>query len=169
MSNRSGNDHHDEDMDGLMEHENMSVENMSIASASASEVAHQSRVRVIRVRRKMRFLTAMAAIGGFLFGYDTGVISGAMLPLHRTFHLTAWQEEVVVSSTVLSAFVASLCGGSLNRAFGRRMSILFAAAVFTVGSLVLAVAWGYPSLVVGRIIGEFHSTARASVQLMVFI
>lgn len=133
-------------MDGLM------IENMSIASASASEVAHQSRVRAIRVRRKMRFLTAMAAIGGFLFGYDTGVISGAMLPLHRTFNLTAWQEEVVVSSTVLSAFVASLCGGSLNRAFGRRISILFAAAVFTFGSFVLAVAWGYPSLVAGRIV-----------------
>jgi SP family myo-inositol transporter-like MFS transporter 13 len=133
-------------MDGLM------IENMSIASASASEVAHQSRLRAIRVRRKMRFLTAMAAIGGFLFGYDTGVISGAMLPLHRTFNLTAWQEEVVVSSTVLSAFVASLCGGSLNRAFGRRISILFAAAVFTFGSFVLAVAWGYPSLVAGRIV-----------------
>jgi len=39
--------------------EDLMIENMSIASASASEVAHQSRVRAIRVRRKMRFLTAM--------------------------------------------------------------------------------------------------------------
>ena len=108
--------------------------------------------RSIRVARKMRFLTAMAAIGGFLFGYDTGVISGAMLPIQRRFQLTPWQEEVVVSSTVLSAFVSSLCGGSLNRAFGRRVAILFAASVFTLGSFVLAFAMGYPSLVMGRII-----------------
>lgn len=97
-------------------------------------------------------LSLSKAIGGFLFGYDTGVISGAMLPIRRRFGLTPWQEEVVVSSTVLAAFVASLFGGSMNRAFGRRVAILFAASVFTTGSLMLAMAWGYRSLVVGRII-----------------
>lgn len=129
-------------------------EAMSIASASMEPTfeIEPSRTRSIRVARKMRFLTAMSATGGFLFGYDTGVISGAMLPIVRRFHLTPWQEEVVVSSTVLAAFVASLCGGSLNKVFGRRIAILFAASVFTLGSLVLAFSMGYPSLVLGRII-----------------
>jgi len=143
-SSNGGNDHHDED-------DIMHRENLSIASAGTFEISPVTE-RSIRVARKMRFLTAMAAIGGFLFGYDTGVISGAMLPLQRTFSLTPWQEEVVVSSTVLSAFVSSLCGGSLNKAFGRRLSILFAASVFTLGSLILAVSWGYHSLVLGRIV-----------------
>ncbi|CAJ1953941.1 unnamed protein product [Cylindrotheca closterium] len=105
-----------------------------------------------QVDRYMRFLTFMAAIGGFLFGYDTGVVSGAMLPMKRAFHLTPEQQEVVVSSTVFAAFVSSLFGGTMNYKFGRRLSILFAAFVFTLGSLILFVAWDYSILVLGRII-----------------
>lgn len=110
------------------------------------------RVREDAVMRKMHYLTAMAALGGFLFGYDTGVISGAMLPIRRHFLLDPWQQEVVVSSTVLSAFFSSLSGGSLNTFLGRRVSILLAAAIFTAGSLCLMMAWSYTSLVFGRII-----------------
>jgi len=110
------------------------------------------RVRADRVMHKMRFLTGMAAIGGFLFGYDTGVISGAMLPMKRRFDLSPWQQEVVVSSTVLAAFFSSLGGGSLNAKYGRRVSILFAASVFTVGSFLLLGAWSYHSLVFGRVV-----------------
>ena len=109
-------------------------------------------VRSEEVSKKMMWLTGMAAIGGFLFGYDTGVISGAMLPLARAFDLTAAQEEVVVSSTILSAFFFSLIGGSINNSFGRRRTILFAASVFTVGSILLASAWSYASLIAGRIV-----------------
>ena len=104
------------------------------------------------VSARMRKLTLTAAIGGFLFGYDTGVISGAMLPLQRAFDLTTRQEEVVVTATVVAAFASSLVGGQINRAFGRRKSALFAAVIFTVGSVVLASAWSYASLVVGRVI-----------------
>ena len=110
------------------------------------------RVRSDQVLRKMHFLTGMAAIGGFLFGYDTGVISGAMLPIRRAFDLTDWQQEVVVSSTVLSAFFSSLVGGSLNHAFGRRYCILMASGIFAAGSMILLVAWNYHTLVFGRIV-----------------
>ncbi|GAX22643.1 MFS transporter, SP family, solute carrier family 2 (myo-inositol transporter), member 13 [Fistulifera solaris] len=104
-----------------------------------------------QVRRKMHFLTAMAALGGFLFGYDTGVISGALLPIRRAFHLTAGQQEWVVSSTVLAALLSSLLsGGGLNAHWGRRPSILLAAAIFTLGSFLLMFAWNYESLLVGR-------------------
>jgi hypothetical protein len=105
------------------------------------------------VWRRMQYLTGMAAIGGFLFGYDTGVISGAMLPLRRAFHLTPYQQEVVVSSTVLSACLSSLfLGATMNDRLGRRWAILWSAAVFGVGSLVLMCAVDYVSLVVGRVI-----------------
>jgi SP family myo-inositol transporter-like MFS transporter 13 len=100
----------------------------------------------------MRVITGMAAIGGFLFGYDTGVISGAMLPLRHAFDLSETQEEVVVTSTVFAAFCASLVGGSINAAFGRRVAILVASTIFTIGSLLLGTAWSYESLVLGRII-----------------
>ncbi|KAL3903463.1 MAG: hypothetical protein SGILL_010436, partial [Bacillariaceae sp.] len=120
---------------------------------SAADPPPTSALRKAQVWRRMRYLTFMAAIGGFLFGYDTGVVSGAMLPLRRSFDLTPGQQEVVVSSTVFAAFLSSLfMGASLNDKFGRRWSILFSAAVFGLGSLVLMCAMNYTTLVVGRII-----------------
>jgi MFS family permease len=105
------------------------------------------------VWRRMRYLTGMAAIGGFLFGYDTGVVSGAMLPLRRRFDLSPEQQEVVVSSTVLAAFLSSLfLGATLNDKMGRRWAILFSAAVFGLGSLILMCAMDYVTLVIGRIV-----------------
>jgi len=117
----------------------------------ANQEGHR-RLRADQVMKDMRFLTSMAAIGGFLFGYDTGVISGAMLPLARAFDLSAWQQEVVVSSTVFAALLASLAGGSLNDIWGRKYCCLLASGIFTLGSMVLLVCWDYPTLVVGRII-----------------
>ena len=108
--------------------------------------------RKVKVMQKMQFLSGMAAIGGFLFGYDTGVISGAMLPLARDFDLSPVQEEMVVSSTVLAAFVASLAGGPLNNRYGRRLVILGAASVFTVGAVIMGIAWNYESMLVGRVV-----------------
>jgi MFS family permease len=75
-----------------------------------------------------------------------------MLPIRRAFELTDWQQEVVVSSTVLAAFFSSLAGGSFNAACGRRVAILFASVVFAAGSLILLAAWNYPSLVLGRVV-----------------
>lgn len=108
--------------------------------------------RTIEVTRRMHFLTGMAALGGFLFGYDTGVISGALLPLRRAFALSEWQQEVVVSSTVLAAFGSSIAGARWNAKLGRRRTILYSACIFTAGSLILMMAWNYYVLVMGRII-----------------
>lgn len=83
---------------------------------------------------------------------QSGVISGAMLPIRRAFQLSDWQQEVVVSSTVLAAFFSSLAGGPINHNYGRRYSILCAAIIFVTGSFVLLVAWNYYTLVAGRII-----------------
>ena len=54
-----------------------------------------------------------------------------MLPLRDYFDLSFQQEEVVVSSTVLSAFFASLAGGPINTKLGRRLTIIIAAGIFT--------------------------------------
>ena len=120
--------HHDDD-------------NMLDAPPTSLHSPPTSQFRKAQVWRRMRYLTFMAAIGGFLFGYDTGVVSGAMLPLRRSFDLSARQQEVVVSSTVLAAFLSSLfLGAPMNERLGRRWAILFAAAVFGLGSVILTYA-----------------------------
>lgn len=105
-------------------------------------------------------VAVFSALGGFLFGYDTGVVSGAMLLLKRQLSLDALWQELLVSSTVGAAAVSALAGGALNGVFGRRAAILLASALFTVGSAVLAAANGKETLLAGRLvvglgIGEF--------------
>lgn len=105
-------------------------------------------------------VAVFSALGGFLFGYDTGVVSGAMLLLKRQLSLDALWQELLVSSTVGAAAVSALAGGALNGAFGRRAAILLASALFTAGSAVLAAANNKETLLAGRLvvglgIGEF--------------
>uniref|UniRef100_A0A4W5NTD2 Proton myo-inositol cotransporter n=1 Tax=Hucho hucho TaxID=62062 RepID=A0A4W5NTD2_9TELE len=97
-------------------------------------------------------LAAFSALGGFLFGYDTGVISGAMLLLKREMNLSALWQEVLISSTVAAAALSALAGGLLNGAFGRRVCVLLASFIFTAGGIVLSAAPDKEVLLVGRLI-----------------
>ncbi len=121
-------------------------------STTSLTSSYDTNDRKRRVKGKMNVLTTLAAIGGFLFGYDTGVISGAMPPIQRAFDLSTSQEEAIVSCTVLFAFAASLFGSSLNTNYGRKNTILLSSFIFTLGSFLMSAAWNYNSLVVGRCI-----------------
>ncbi|ERE84815.1 proton myo-inositol cotransporter isoform X2 [Cricetulus griseus] len=96
--------------------------------------------------------STFSALGGFLFGYDTGVVSGAMLPLRRQMRLSSMWQELLVSGAVGAAAVAALAGGALNGAVGRRCSILLASALCAVGSAVLAAAANKETLLAGRLV-----------------
>ena len=80
--------------------------------------------------RRLRLLTFLSAIGGFLFGYDTGVISGAMLLIREELSLSTRWQELIVSATVLSACLSSLVAGWLADTRGRRATILLASLLF---------------------------------------
>ena len=95
-------------------------------------------------------ISAFAAIGGFLFGYDTGVVSGAMLLLKDEFSLSSYMQEIIVSSTIGAAFVFALIGGFLNDIFGRKVVTIIASFVFTVGAVLLAMAQNVIMLIIGR-------------------
>ncbi|XP_019895925.1 solute carrier family 2 member 13b isoform X2 [Esox lucius] len=96
-------------------------------------------------------LAFFSALGGFLFGYDTGVVSGAMLLLKKEMQLTSLWQELLVSSTVGAAAISSLAGGVLNGVFGRRICVLIASFIFTAGGVVLGVAPNKNVLLLGRI------------------
>lgn len=105
-------------------------------------------------------LAFFSALGGFLFGYDTGVVSGAMLLLKKEMNLSSLWQELLVSSTVGAAAVSALSGGYLNGWLGRRICILLASFIFTIGGIVLTLAPDKEVLLVGRLvvglgIGEF--------------
>ena len=70
-----------------------------------------------RIRRFVYLATAISALGGMLFGYDIGVISGAILFIKKDFALTSGMEEVVVSSVLVGSPLGAMFGGVLADRF----------------------------------------------------
>jgi MFS transporter, SP family, galactose:H+ symporter len=98
---------------------------------------------------------AFAALGGLLFGYDTGVISGAELFIRRDFTLSTFALEIIVSGVLAGAAVGALAGGRLADLFGRRKLLIATAIIFAAGAIVCAAAHSPQILVAGRIIVGF--------------
>ena len=95
---------------------------------------------------------AISALGGMLFGYDTGVISGAILFIQQDFALSPALIEVVVSSVVLGAMLGAFAGGALTDRFGRRIVLIVTAALFALGAVGTSLAPTVFWLVIGRVI-----------------
>ncbi len=98
-------------------------------------------------------LTIISTLGGLLFGYDTGVISGALLYMKDDLALTTTSEAIVVSSLLFpGAAIGALLGGRLADALGRKGSLLVCAGLFLVGALACAVAPNVTFMVAARIV-----------------
>ena len=97
-------------------------------------------------------LTLFSAIGGFLFGYDTGVISGAMLPLRNEFVLNSVWQEIIVGVTIGAAAIFAIVGACANDWLGRKPVIVSASLIFAAGSLCMALAQDRYLLLTGRVI-----------------
>lgn len=96
-------------------------------------------------------LTAsIAALGGLLFGYDTSVISGAMLFFQHTFHLTDVQLEWAVSAVLLGAMAGSALGGRLTDLWGRRPVLMATGVGFGIFSVWTGLSTGLPTFVIAR-------------------
>jgi SP family galactose:H+ symporter-like MFS transporter len=94
----------------------------------------------------------VAAIGGLLFGYDTGVVSGAILFVKTQFSLSSTMEEIVVSVVLVGAVVGATIGGALTGRFGRRKMIILAGIIFTASAIGTAFAPTVASLIGARVI-----------------
>lgn len=97
-------------------------------------------------------IAAIAALGGFLFGYDTGIVSGALIFIRQSFVITLWQQEMIVSSVILGALIGALTSGRLADKFGRRKMLQAAATAFIIGTILSAFAPGISLLTLGRLI-----------------
>ncbi|MGA9406570.1 MAG: sugar porter family MFS transporter [Bacteroidota bacterium] len=103
-------------------------------------------------KRFVYLAAAISALGGLLFGYDIGVISGAILFIKEEFSLSSGMEEIVVSSVLLGSLIGAMVGGTLADRFGRRRLLMLTAAVFGLGAIGAALAPGTALLIVARIV-----------------
>ena len=92
------------------------------------------------------------ALGGLLFGYDTGVIAGALLYINKDLELTPTLQGVVVSSLLVGAMLGSIVAGPLADAIGRRRLVLIAAVTFIVGAIGSALAPSAGVLILFRVV-----------------
>jgi sugar porter (SP) family MFS transporter len=97
-------------------------------------------------------LAAIAALGGLLFGYDTGVISGALLFIGPDLHASSFEQQAVVGSLLLGAVLGAIIAGWASEALGRRRSTLIAGCIYTVGALLCALAPTVGVLIAARFI-----------------
>jgi SP family galactose:H+ symporter-like MFS transporter len=106
-----------------------------------------------RQRRFVRVAAAITATGGLLFGYDTGVISGALLFITEDFApLSNLMQGVIVSFLLVGAVTGAITGGPLSDRFGRRPVVLLAAIIFAVGAIAAALAPSAGFLIFARFI-----------------
>jgi sugar porter (SP) family MFS transporter len=121
------------------------------------------------VGRAVVWTAAITALGGLLFGYDTGVISGALLFLHTSFgNLSSFDKELVTGLLLVGAAVGAFGSGRLADMIGRRSVILITAAVFVLGVLGAAFSPTFWFLVVTRfVIGLAVGSASMAVPLYI--
>lgn len=99
------------------------------------------------------FLSVVAALGGFLFGYDTAVISGTIAQVTALFGLDALQQGWYVGCALIGSIVGVLFAGVLSDKLGRKVTMLISAILFSVSSIGCAFSADFTQLVVYRIIG----------------
>jgi major inositol transporter-like SP family MFS transporter len=97
-------------------------------------------------------LTVISTLGGLLFGYDTGVISGALPFLKKDLNLSDVQEASVVSALLFGAMIGALIGGKLSDVLGRKGALRFCAVVFFLGALGTSLAPSFGVMLPARII-----------------
>jgi len=103
-------------------------------------------------RRFVYLAAVFAGLGGLLFGYDTGVISGAQLFFQNDFSLSTFALEEMVAAGLAGAAAGALFGGRLADIFGRRTLLIFTALIFAAGAILCAIAMSSAVLFCGRVI-----------------
>ncbi|RHN42412.1 putative major facilitator, sugar transporter, major facilitator superfamily [Medicago truncatula] len=124
---------------------------------AVAEVDKSAFVECLALSKKNPYILQLAftaGIGGLLFGYDTGVISGALLYIRDDFkevERKTWLQEAIVSTAIAGAIIGASGGGWMNDRFGRKITILYADGLFFAGSVIMAIAPNPTILIVGRV------------------
>jgi len=100
----------------------------------------------------MPYIVAIiAGLSGFLFGYDEGVIAGALSSLRQAFIISPWLEGCMTAAVPFGALFGSLAGGWLADRYGRRGALILAGTMFSIGAVVSSLAWDAASLTAARL------------------
>ncbi len=105
------------------------------------------------MRTKVYLISAAAALGGLLFGFDIAVINGALVFLRKQFQLSDLQTEVAASSLLLGCVLGASLAGTLSDRFGRKRILLWSAALFLISSIGAALPRSLSEFTAARLLG----------------
>ncbi|MEJ2584847.1 MAG: sugar porter family MFS transporter [Robiginitalea sp.] len=109
---------------------------------------------VVKMNKSYTILISLiVALGGFLLGFDSAVISGAVRGITVYFEMTEWMLGFAVGCVVFGAMVGNLMAGPISDRFGRKAVLIVVAALFTISASWSALATGYTEFIIARIIG----------------
>ncbi len=121
--------------------------NQTFASQNLSDQANKHQ-RIV----PPAFIYVFGALGGLLFGFDTGVISGALLFIRENISLSSFGEGAVVSGVLLGAMIGGIGVSSLADKYGRKRMIIVSSIIFAIGAIGCALAPGMWTLILARIV-----------------
>jgi SP family sugar:H+ symporter-like MFS transporter len=98
-------------------------------------------------------IVAVATIGGFLFGYDSGAVNGTQEGLRQAFGLSDAGLGFTVGSLLIGCFIGAFLAGRLADLFGRRNVMMVTAVLFTIGALIQGFAHDHTLFVIARLMG----------------
>lgn len=116
-----------------------------MADLRSAALLHVNRGFILRV-------SLIAGLGGVLYGYDMGIIAAAVMFVKRSFALSTLAEELVVSVVLIGAMTGAIIGGTVADRIGRRRTLVWAAGIFIVGSLLAPLAPDVIVLILARAI-----------------
>ena len=97
----------------------------------------------------------VSAVSGMLYGYDTGIISGALLQISQEFHTGSGMEQAIAAGILLGAVIGALSCSYLSEKFGRHRTIIGICGVFVAGSLLCSISPSAVTLALSRIVLGF--------------
>ena len=103
--------------------------------------------------QRIFFWSVTAALGGFLFGFDTAVISGVEQSLQTLWHLSVWEHGLTVSIALVGTVIGSMTGGLPAEALGRKKTLFWIAVLYLLASLGTALAPTWPVFLLFRFLG----------------
>ena len=104
----------------------------------------------MKVKGFLVFVTGTTALAGFLYGYDTGIISGALLQISDQYHLEHTMQEIVASAILVGAIAGAITCGWAFEKLGRRKMILLLGCIYVCGALLCSIAPNPALLIVAR-------------------
>jgi len=140
---------------------------MNIATDSPSQPSNSARLEKDNTPFII-FISIIAAIGGFLFGYDSGVINGTVDGLKSAFHSDSLMTGFNVASTLLGCAIGAFLAGNLANKFGRRLILIISALLFAISAWGAGISHSSMEFIFFRVLGGF-AVGAASVLCPAYI